>query len=1015
MSSQHSRRNHFRTHSTLRNRFKTPLSRGRGAGGEGTFVCFARIRPTTPPPQAACGHRLSRERVSKQPLSSQSSTLSPPRLLFLAAVCLFVLGGVLLCNGQPSHAQNPSGVLQGHDAPVYKVCFTPNGKWVVTAGFDNTLRLWNAETGQSVRTMEGHSRIVLAAAVSPDGTLIASGSDDRTIKLWDVPVNEPTGSFAAHTGAVNGVAFSEDGTLYVTGGADKLVKLWNAEDGKLLGEFSGQEAAVTHVDIRRDGKQVVGGNTRGVIRVYNTENPEDDEQFGKQQAMLGAHDGDVTGLVLTPNNQFILSAGADGLVKRWPTNLQPARNITGHGGAIRTMALAPNGSRIATGSDDKTVRLWNYNDGKPFKTLSSHGGPVTAVAFTNNSAQLATGSTDKIPRLFDANSGKLIRDFPKQAKAVTAVAVHPNNQFLAAADAAGTVNVYKTAEDKDKDAKDAEQKPEYTLSEHSGAVTAVHYVPNGSQIVTAGADKALRVWNSADGKPVKKVALPAAATAMSLSPNGAQAVVGLADDPPSVQIVNLSDGKPVATFAGHAAPVTSVGFRRDAKAVVSCSDDGTVRVWDVESGLLQQQFLHHAGKVTGAAFANDNKSVVSAGEDKTVWIDRVQVEFVSRASEKAVNDLAVSANSSIYATTDDDGVVKTWSVGNGSQAREFEGMDGPALSVALSPNNQWIAAGGKNKQLLLWNAGNGQLLFRNPTPAEVVELTFSDDSEKLIAAGSDNVIRNYDPTPVNPQPAEPPQREAAQLMSGHTAAIAALAFAPENRTALSASKDGTVKTWSVAAAGYSANMTGHGSQVLALDFSPDGRYLASGSADKTVRLWDVKEKKQIRTLSSQDEPVYSVAFSPDGKLLATAGGDKTVRLINVENGVEIRRFEGPEFAMYSVDFSPNGQMIAAGGLGLGENRKVFLWNVKQTEPARIITGHKDDIYRVQFNAKGNRLLTIGYAGSVNVWDAGSGKNLFSTNMSQVLYSGTYAPQGDRIAVAASDDKAYFIDLPPAAR
>jgi len=209
-------------------------------------------------------------------------------------------------------------------------------------------------------------------------------------------------------------------------------------------------------------------------------------------------------------------------------------------------------------------------------------------------------------------------------------------------------------------------------------------------------------------------------------------------------------------------------------------------------------------------------------------------------------------------------------------------------------------------------------------------------------------------------------------------------------------------------------LKGHGSNVYGVAFSPDGKQLVSVSADKTVRLWDIEQKKALKTIATQGGAVYSVAFSPDGKQLVTGSADKTVRLFDLASGNEIRRYNGPEFPVYTVGFSPDGSMIAAAGVGLGAKRKVFLWNIENPAPSKVIEQHRDDIYRVQFNPQGTRLLTAGYSGSVNVWDVGTGKAVFSTDL-PIIYSACYASDGKKVIVAASNNTAYLLDIPAAAQ
>ena len=305
--------------------------------------------------------------------------------------------------------------------------------------------------------------------------------------------------------------------------------------------------------------------------------------------------------------------------------------------------------------------------------------------------------------------------------------------------------------------------------------------------------------------------------------------------------------------------------------------------------------------------------------------------------------------------------------------------------------------------------------MRYETPAEVTRLSFSPDNTKLVAAGADHALRAFDPTPPNPQPAEPPTRPIAQTLTGHTAAIGGIVFAPNNRTTLTASADGSVKTWEVAAATFAANLAGHTSQIYGVAFSSDGKLLASVSNDKTVRLWDVDKKAAIKVVSTQPQTVYGVVFTPDNKSLVVACADKVVKLLNVENGAEQRMYKGPEYAVYSVAMSPDGRTIAAGGVGLGPNRPVFVWNIDSPDPVKKLDGHKDDVYRVRFNAAGNKLLSIGYTGAINVWDIAAGKSIFSSKVPVITYGGNYVAAGARVAATANDGKTYFVDLPAEAR
>ena len=935
------------------------------------------------------------------------------RGLSAVVVLAGLLAGVVSAPSVAWAQQGSAVPLAGHTDPVYSMVLTGDGRWLATGSFDQSIRLWDLKSRETVRTLEGaHTGLVLSLAVTGDGSRIASGGIDRLIRIWDVPTPDPLVTLPAHAAGRGAVAVSRDGKLMVSAGADGLVRLWTLEPAEAEKDAKPQPAAgpqpgaqfqcaggaVVRVAVRPDGKQVAVADTKGFVHVYST------EDYSLQGA-IGAHPGEITGLLYAPNGQTLLTSGADGMVRAFPVQPPATRQIeTGHQADITAMELSPNYSFVATASADKTVKLWNYSDGKPRAELTGHSGQVTTIRFSSNSAQVVTGSDDKVARLFDVGSGKLLQEFPPQAGAVTSVALSTNLQELAVGDATGVVTFYKTA-----DASELRK-----LEGQGGPIRFLAYTPNGQQLLTAGPGKVVKVWKATDGTAVRTVEVESPVVTFQVHPNGTQ--VAIAGEDHKVRLVSLTDGKLLGTLSGLAGTVTSVSFSRDQQRVAASAKDGTAVVWDLKTLEPAQWFRRHTGAVAGVAFATDSRTLVSAGSDRTVQFDQVSVRMLHRADEKAVRSLAFYSASSLHLTGGSDGAVTMWNTSNGTLSRKFEGLEGDVRAVTFSPDNRQVAAAGKGA-MFLWNFSNGQPLFRIETAADVVELAYSPDSSRLLTAAADHVLRNYDPKPLNPQPMVLPSRQPAQETEPHPEAVQSLAFLPDNRLVWTAAADGSLRQWSIAAASFTASLTGHASSVYSLAFHPDGTRLVSASADKTVRLWDLKTNRAIRTLSTQPDVVYSVAYSPDGKTILTGGADHTVRLLDAETGRQLRQFNGPTDDVYSVAFSPDGTRIAAGGVGLGTQRPAWIWNVGSAEPALTLTGHPDDIYRVMFSPDGTRLLTCGYAGAVRVWNAASGAVVLEEsardqtgNRSLVLYSGAWTSDGRSIVLCGSDSRLWLLPV-----
>jgi WD40 repeat protein len=182
------------------------------------------------------------------------------------------------------------------------------------------------------------------------------------------------------------------------------------------------------------------------------------------------------------------------------------------------------------------------------------------------------------------------------------------------------------------------------------------------------------------------------------------------------------------------------------------------------------------------------------------------------------------------------------------------------------------------------------------------------------------------------------------------------------------------------------------------------------SSDKTVRLWDTATGKPIRTLATLKDVLYSVQYSPEGKTVYVAGADRTVRELDAESGREIRVFEGSKEVLYSVAVSRDGRQIAAAGTGLGPEREILIWNRDTTEPALRLTTKTDSVYRVQFDASGEKLFVVGYNGRVEFFSIAAKKSLRERTVPSVVYSGTLSPDGKSFILATAGERLMHYEI-----
>ncbi|KAJ3118581.1 hypothetical protein HK098_005900 [Nowakowskiella sp. JEL0407] len=225
---------------------------------------------------------------------------------------------------------------EGHTAFVYAVVISNDSDRIVSGSGDNTVKIWNANTGKEIRTLTGHTGSVYAVAISNDGDRIVSGSLDNTVKIWNANTGKEVLTLAGHTGSVTAVAISNDGDQIVSGSYDNTVKIWTANTGKEIRTLTGHTREVNAVAISNDGDRIVSGSEDSTVKIW-------DANTGKE-----------------------------------------IRTLTGHTREVNAVAISNDGDQIVSGSWDNTVKIWNANTGKEIRTLTGHSGEVTSVAIIND-------------------------------------------------------------------------------------------------------------------------------------------------------------------------------------------------------------------------------------------------------------------------------------------------------------------------------------------------------------------------------------------------------------------------------------------------------------------------------------------------------------------------------------------------------------------------------------------------------------------------------------------------------
>ncbi len=294
---------------------------------------------------------------------------------------------------------------------------------------------WTMPVVKWLRTVPAHMTAVKDVAFTPDGARLLSAGFDDTVKMWDARTGHALAALPGHTGRVAGVRVTRDGKFAVTGG-DHTVRIWALPDGKPVRTFDIGSDTIYSIDVSPDGRLIANGNGSGEAKVWSFD--------GKEVATL-AHGGRrVFSVAFAPDSSRIATAGEDGTVKVWgASDWKLVRTFDGHG-AIDQAIIAPDGQLLASAGEDAAVRLWHIDSGSPIATLTGHTKEVWSLAFSPDGSTLVSGGEDAQLIVWDAVTTKVREKWPLDSgRKIMGLTFSPDGATLASADANGSIDFWR--------------------------------------------------------------------------------------------------------------------------------------------------------------------------------------------------------------------------------------------------------------------------------------------------------------------------------------------------------------------------------------------------------------------------------------------------------------------------------------------------------------------------------------------------------------------------------------------
>ena len=579
---------------------------------------------------------------------------------------------------------------------------------------------------------------------------------------------------------------------------------------------------------------------------------------------------------------------------------QERNRLEDHRASVLSLSVSPDGELIASGSKDKTIKLWN-RQGELQATLAGgesnlqgHQDTVWCVDFSPDSQLIVSASKDQTIKLWN-RKGELLNTFTGHLDEVKWVSFSPDGELIASASKDGTVKLWNRKGELLK-----------TLTDHEGAVFSVAWSPDGQSLASGSKDKTIKIWSRDGTLLYTSLGHEKNVLSVTFSPDGK--LLASASDDRTIKVWNR-EGKLLKTLEGHEDAVNTIAFNPNldqSARLVSADSDGHIKLWTWD-GKLITTISGHASTVNQVIFTTDGKTVASASLDTSIrlWnLDNILPEIWQPQEEIYGSKVSFSPDSQLIAAASrKDDTVKILNFRARKLLKNLRGHSGWVNSTNFSPDGQLLVTGSNDKTVRIWRPQRGKMIrVLRGHKGTVNHVTFSPDGQLIASASDDQTIKLW-------------QRDGKlfKTLEGHTEAVNHVSFSSDGELLASASADNMVKIWDKEG-NLIASLVGEG-QFSSVSFSPvDNRVIVAGTAGGKIQWWYAQDSSwqlepTTETVIGHGNSVYQVSFSPNGAVIASGSEDGTIKIWNREGLLLANLLEGTN-RVESVNFLPNGKLVS---------------------------------------------------------------------------------------------------------
>ena len=571
---------------------------------------------------------------------------------------------------------------------ITSIDFSPDGNRIASASIDDSIRIWDVQTGELLVFIKGHEnwsdnyididKSINSVSFSPDGQHIASGSVDNRVRIWDAFSGMERLEIDAHS-SVNCIDYSPKGENIASASCDGFIRIWDAYSGVLVSDLRKHNDSALSVAFSPDGKRISSGSSDNTIRIW-------DIQSENEIMRMECNGGEIFSVIFNPIGNLLVSGSKNNKVKVWRLTCEMER-FPGHTRGISDISYSPLGNMVATGASDNKICLWDSRTGKEITNIVTQY-EVNSIDMSKDGSRIAAGGESGSIAIFDVKSGKEQVAFSRSPFSVNSIAFSPNDKYIASGHEWGEINIW--------DAKSGCLRT--VLRESSeNSINSIKYFSDGKRIVYGSDDNTVCIWDIISKNEVAKLrGHREAVTGVAISPNEERVASGSLDK--TLRIWDIDRRKEVFVLKGHEYGINDVEYSPNGKIVASGSIDNTIRIWSAISGKEIIQIEEYTNDDI-IAFSPDGKKIAAGSIDS---------------------------------------MIRVYDASTGKKLFQMEGCPAAINTISLSPNEKDIAFDTRYGNIYIWDivSGNEEVLI-SEIPNDIESLMFNQDGKKIACIGFD--------------------------------------------------------------------------------------------------------------------------------------------------------------------------------------------------------------------------------------------------------------------------------------